>query len=162
MLTAKSRLKVSTMRLRLRPFTFFQRRNRFHSLGRSYALIGNPVQRLTAIHHDPHALAIGHGAGRAFAQTCPERSTAERFYRHCSNGETREAALARSPPCARHDSTLPKECVGSVEVVHRDRPRLQTNQRPASVVHQSGSLGSIAPAADTDVPRCSHKIHGLS
>lgn len=61
------------MRLRLRPFTFFQRRNRFQRLGGSYALIGNPVQRLTAVHHDPYALAIGHGAGRAFAQTCPAR-----------------------------------------------------------------------------------------
>ena len=159
MLTDKSKPKVSTMRLRLRPSPSCLRRNHFHHPGAIYELIENPEQRLTAFHHDPLALAIGHGADHAFAQICPERSSVGRFYRHCPNVETREAAIAMSIPCARHSSKPPGACAWSAGVARHDCPILQTNLRPASIRRRSGNWGSAAPATDAGVPRCSHKTY---
>lgn len=76
-------------------------------------MIENPEQQLTVFHHDLPALAIGHEANHAFARTCPERSSIGRFYRHCPNAETREAAFATSIPCARHSSKPPEACAWS-------------------------------------------------
>lgn len=43
--------------------------------------------------------------------------------------------------------------------VRRDLPRLQVNQRPMSILHQSGNWGSVAPATDAGVSRYSHKTY---
>ncbi len=138
---------------------FCLRRNPFHLLAESYALIASPEQRLMVFHHDLPALAIEHEAGRAFARICPERSTVERFYRRCPNAETREAAFATSIPYARHSSMRLKASAGSDEAARHGLPRPQTSQRPASILPRSDNWDNVALATDVGAPRCSHKTY---